>query len=149
MKFVLCDSLQNDAIAASGAASNRQEARERPPEGKVKTTMLKKLGLTGLALAAALTVLGPQVASARDRDDNRYRGNEGYYGGSYGNGYGYNAYGYSPRNSHEEHEWRERQRREWREHERRERARRYYYNRGNAYQNGYYDSYGYWHPYGY
>ena len=105
--------------------------------------MLKKLGLTGLVLASALTVLGPQVASARDRDDYRYRGND-YNNGYYDNGYyGYNAYGYSPRNSHQAREWREHERREWREHERREHLRHDYY------RNGYYDNYGHWHSYGY
>ena len=100
--------------------------------------MLKKLGMTGLVLASALTVLGPQVASARDRDDFHYRDN-----GNYNNGY-YN--GYDSRRSHETREWREHEQREWREHERREHQRSY--NRG-YYQNGYYDSYGYWHSYGY
>ena len=104
--------------------------------------MFKKLGITGLALAAALTVLG-STASAEDRDDYRY----------------HNAYG-DGHERHEREEWRERERherreREWREHERREHRGERYYNGyygndsyGNdSYGNGYYDGYGYWHPY--
>ena len=104
--------------------------------------MLKKLGMTGLMLASAIAVLGPQVASAQDRDDYRYRDNGYRNNRYYDNGY-YN--GYDARSSHEAREWREHEQREWREHERREHLRRY--NRG--YQNGYYDRFGYWHPYGY
>ena len=110
--------------------------------------MLKKLGMTGLVLASALAVLGPQVASARDRDDSRYRDNGYYNNGYYNNGYSGNGYynGYDSGRSHEAREWREHEQREWREHERREHQRRY--DRG-SYQNGYYDSYGNWHSYGY
>lgn len=91
--------------------------------------MFRKLGVTGLVLASALAVLGPQVASARDRDDYRYSRDA--------------------REARDGREWRERtghEREEWREHERREDRR--YYGRGN-YANGYYDQFGYWHPYGY
>jgi hypothetical protein len=111
--------------------------------------MLKKAAL-GIASIALLAI--PTIASARDRDDYRY-GRDFY-----------------DRGRHENHEWREREREherhEWREHEWREhewRERRWfnnnYYNgsyNGGYYNpnygapagNGYYDSYGYWHPYG-
>jgi hypothetical protein len=38
--------------------------------------MFKKLGITTLALAAALAVAAPTVTLARDRDDHHFRGEE-------------------------------------------------------------------------
>ena len=106
--------------------------RRRPRTSKkAKEAMFQKLGITGLALVATLAVFGP-AASAQDRDDYRYRN------------------GYNERHErHEREEWRERERRErrereWREHERREHWRSSYY---NSYRDGFYDEYGYWHPY--
>jgi predicted ABC-class ATPase len=93
--------------------------------------MLKKLGITGLALVSTLAVFGP-AAAAQDRFD---------YGDR--NGYG------ERHERRERQEWRERERRQWREHEEREHAQRerredrYY----NGYRAGFYDEYGYWHPY--
>ena len=80
-----------------------------------------------LTLGFALT----PIAAARDRDD--------YVRGPYENRFdnNYNRGWYGSHEAPERREWRER---EWREHERRERWRR---------THGYYDRFGYWHPYGY
>lgn len=91
-----------------------------------------------LVLSAAL--LAPARANAEDHD---YRyGDRGYYGYDYDRHAGHE---YREHRRHEEREWRERERREheWREHEYREHRWR------NRYSNGYYDQFGYWHPYSY
>jgi Ni/Co efflux regulator RcnB len=93
--------------------------------------MLKKLGITGLILAAVAAVAAPQVASAQDRDDYRYS-----------------------RESQERRGWQDsRADREWREHERRDNREyrtEYRENRRDDdrgyYRNGFYDRFGYWHP---
>lgn len=71
--------------------------------------MMKKLSLTAAGLLAAVVLLQPQAASARDRDDYRYAAPS----------YNYGNYGYSYRSSDYERrlrlerERRERERREW------------------------------------
>lgn len=86
------------------------------------TWNLKTMGLSAVALFAALAFAQPQKAAAADRDD--WRCNRGY-----NNGY---VYGYGDRyDAWREHEYRERlererrwREREWREHEWREHERR-------------------------
>ena len=86
--------------------------------------MLKKFGLPTLVLGAALSVLNPGAALARDYDHDRHERQEWrehrhrphfrahfYYGPSYAHGY-YDRWGY------------------W-----------------HPYHRGYYDRRGYWHPY--
>ena len=106
---------------------------------------MKKIALAGLM---ALATAGLFTATAK-ADDWRYR-----------DGYG-DRHEYREHERHEmrEHERRERAERRWREHEWREHEyierapRSYYYNQYStpytAPANGYYDSYGNWHPYGY
>ena|SRR5258708_5875114 len=94
--------------------------------------MFRKLAIRISALATVLALL-PLGAFAYDHDDDRYRRDrrdERRY------------------EQHQQHEWRERRHREheWREHEERER-RNYYRDYAPNYRNGYYDEYGYWHPY--
>jgi hypothetical protein len=102
--------------------------------------MFKKLGITGLVLASVMAVAGPQVASARDRDDVRYSRDTR-----------------ADNQRHERAEWRDRDRdrddRRFRDRD--DYARGYYGNgyRANGYYtngyyaNGYYDASGWWHPY--
>ena len=86
--------------------------------------MLKRFRLPTMVLGAALAVMNPAAALAKDHDRDHER--------------------------HERH-----QRREWREHEWREhrpRVRSYFYYGpyyGPTYATGFYDRWGYWHPYGY
>lgn len=114
--------------------------------------MLKRrLGIATLALASLVSLATPAVMMARDHDrddDYRYRrGDYGYYGRM------------SPHQRHEYEEHMRKQQKqaekEWRR-EQRERA-RYGYGPGYGYgapayrgygnNGGYYDQYGYWHPY--
>ena len=113
--------------------------------------MFKKLGITGLVLASVMAVAGPQVASARDRDDVRYSRDTRF-----------------DNERHERGEWRnrDRDRDDRRFRDRDDYARGYYYRNGyrvngyytngyyaNGYYasgyraNGYYDASGCWHPY--
>ena len=88
--------------------------------------MKKKLGMAVVTLGAALAMLAPSTALARDRDDH-YRGDrDGYY--------------YRDHDRRADEHWRHE------EHERLEHSRPYYNNYGPGYANGYYDGYGYWHP---
>jgi len=86
--------------------------------------MLKRIALPTALLVSTLGFALAPATSARDRDDwgrnNRHEARE--------------------RQEWREHERRELREREWREHERRERWRR---------THGYFDRFGYWHPYGY
>lgn len=89
--------------------------------------MLKRFGLPTVVLGTALSLLSPAAALARDHDRDR---------------------------GHERREWRDNERHEWREHEWRERGPRFRFYVGPSYTygpsyygNGYYDQWGYWHPY--
>jgi len=97
------------------------------------TKMFRWIRLPALIAVAAAPLLLPVTSLADDHHDRGDR--DDYYGRSY---YGdrHADHEYREHRRHEEHEWREH---EWREHERRE----------NRYRNGYYDQYGYWHPYAY
>lgn len=105
--------------------------------------MLRFIAIPALVVSAA-ALLTPSTASA---DDRYYRGDRdrGYYENRY---YGdrHAEHEYREHRRHREHEWREHERREheWREHEWREHRGRW-----NSYRNGYYDQFGYWHPYRY
>jgi hypothetical protein len=66
--------------------------------------MLKRLGISTMALAAALAVAAPAVSLARDRDDHRggerhevYRGHDGWRGRDWdrGWGFGFGYFGYN------------------------------------------------------
>jgi hypothetical protein len=82
--------------------------------------MLKnKFGLATLAVGSILTLLGPAVASARDRDDDHRQGYDSRYDSRY--------------DSHD----RDRRIRQQEERERFEHRR----NTGSYYKNGYYNSY--------
>lgn len=105
----------------------------------------KKTGLTAtLAFSSILTLFGPAVASARDRNDSRQE-------------YDYDHDGFSRNHkSDREDDYRNRSVNNARLEQRRNRNRRYtngnYDSRGNegyGYQkaNGFYDSLGYWHQY--
>ncbi|HEV2687055.1 MAG TPA: hypothetical protein VGV35_00835 [Bryobacteraceae bacterium] len=81
--------------------------------------MLRKLGLPAVVLGTVLSMLSPAAALARDRDDRGHERGE---------------------------------RREWREREFR-RGPRFSFSYGpsytySPYASGYYDQWGYWHPYG-
>jgi outer membrane biogenesis lipoprotein LolB len=82
--------------------------------------MLRTLRLPAVLLGTALALLGPSGAFARDHDRDDWR-------------------------RHERHEWREH---EWREHHRHWHFRGSVYY-GPAYAYGYYDRWGYFHPYRY
>jgi hypothetical protein len=91
--------------------------------------MFKKLGITGLVLASVMAVAGPQVASARDRDDVRNSRDARV-----------------ERVDHDRADWRGRDG----DHDRDRDDRRFYNGRdyGNGYYaNGYYDAAGCWHAY--
>ena len=96
--------------------------------------MFKKLGITGLVLASVMAVAGPQVASARDRDDARYSRDVRV-----------------ERVDRDRDHWRGRDR----DHDRDRDDRRFYNGRGYVngyygdgyYANGYYDAAGCWHAY--
>ena len=93
--------------------------------------MFKKLGITGMVLASVMAVAGPQVASARDRDDVRYSRD-----------------GRADNVRRERVDWRDHDRRDDRrfnDNDRRVYGRGYYTN--GSYGNGYYDASGYWHLY--
>ena len=99
-----------------------------------------KLGLATLALGSVLTLLGPTVASARDRADYRQTDDRGYQRDDRG-------YSNSFRNRQIELE-RERQRQRL-ERERFEQRRNWnrfhtnsYSNRDRSFNNGYYDNFG-------
>ena len=94
--------------------------------------MFRLLAISTLILGSTLAIVQPQVAAAQDRDD-WYRGGNRFdrdRRGDYGR-------------ERAARERRERQ--EWREHERWEHR----YSRDRDSRNGYYDRYGYWHPFSY
>jgi hypothetical protein len=93
--------------------------------------MFKKLGITGMVLASVMAVAGPQVASARDRDDVRYSRDAR-----------------ADNVRRERVDSRDRDRRDDRrfnDNDRRVYNRGYYAN--GSYANGYYDASGCWHLY--
>jgi hypothetical protein len=100
--------------------------------------MLKTFGISALLLGSLIAVV-PQVASARDHDDDREDAWERYQRREQHEWHEQREW-----REHEQREWREHQQHEWREHERSEHP-NYDYRYG--YQRGYYDRFGYWHAY--
>ena len=100
--------------------------------------MFRLLAIPAFIAFSAGALLMPATASA----DDHYR-----YGdrdrGEYYNGDRHAEHEYREHRRHREHEWREHERRE---HEYREHSWRSNRNRN---RNGYYDQFGYWHPYQY
>ena len=87
--------------------------------------MFRKLGITGLVLASAMAIAGPQAASARDRDE----------------GVRYSRDARADHEKRERIEWRgDRNRDDWRFRDRGVSVNRYYVD-------GYYDAAGCWHAY--
>jgi len=101
--------------------------------------MIRVTAVPALIAVAAAVLLMPATSAADDRQ---------YYGDrdrGYSDGYRdrHAEHEYREHRRHDEREWREQERREheWREHERRERR--------EGSRGGYYDRFGYWHPYRY